>query len=805
MANDEKMVARGEETLPADDNVPSLDDSQDGPLSKAAPKDDDKARLGKTLSFPGAKSQQAPSRLDDSFGMPDFGFFADPVMPEPPAKASANPFDPLPAAEDLKPAAALPADETGGAMPLQEGTGWEPVGSIMKPSSLRARIEMQEADDSAIGQLFANDDEMADEAGDAEKSASQRHEANVTPFPGTVLHLHSERTPADMLRGGGKSADVFEELAARAVEEKAPPSDDPEANPDALADAVQSALRNIYGSYSEPQQPDAVDLGGYTVADALAGPADVGLDEAAWAEERTAPVEWAVPGSRSRDYDADQQPSADAGGSEPALDYFYNQRRQERAAPQLSPEMSLNEYAARTALEDKWEPEADQDDDRRVMPFPTRDRGDYRGRAPEPAVGEASIIRTGGFFSDDSRRSPLEPEWGQPPYNAPQNARGTITPTYAPAVATPADQMPGQAPDSGHLLGAAGLGLIGGIALAGVLAVFVFNSFVDEGGQIITDGNSKITEQLAPAQIAANPLETRAPVIRPVEAAKPAPVAVEPPTSAPAAPAPEPRRSAALVPPPAAPAPLPTPDSGGGARLVASSASGASDAPIRLNIVVADGDAGDALVSLKGLPKDAKLSTEGIDVGGGQRLLPPSGLKDLTITVPPSAAGTHRLEAQLLKDSAQTSVSEPVPFTLSVTAGGVTAAGATATGQARVAQATPGAARTAGVVPTVLPDEAPLPETDFLTQVLIRDGNKLMREGDIAAAQRTYEKASASNNPEAFLALGRSYDPTYFEKLNVKTGRPDPAKAFDSYKKALDGGLGGARAKIDALKQWLQR
>jgi hypothetical protein len=803
MANDEKMVARGEETPPADANVPSLDDSQDGPLSKAAPKEDDKARLGKTLSFPGAKSQQAPSRLDDSFGMPDFGFFADPVMPEPPAKESAGPLDSQPAAEDVKPAAASPGGEISGAMPLQEGTGWEPVGSIMKPSSLRARIEMQEADDSIIGQFFANDDEMADEAGEAEKSATQRHEANVTPFPGTVLHLHSERTPADMLRGGAKSADVFEELTARAGEEKAPASADPEANPDALADAVQSALRNIYGSYSEPQQPEAGDLGGYTVADALAGP-DAPLDEAAWAEDRTAPVEWAH-SARSRDYDADQ-PSADVSGGEPALDYFYNQRRQERPAPQLSPEMSLNEYAARSALDDKWEPEAEQDDDRRVMPFPSRDRGDYRGRAPEPAVGEASIIRTGGFFSDDSRRSPMAPEWGQPPYAAPQNARGTITPTYAPAVATPADQMPGQAPDSGHLLGAAGLGLIGGIALAGVLAVFVFNSFVDEGGQIIADGNSKITEQLAPAQTAANPFETRTPAARQVEAAKPAPapaptpapasVAAEPSTPAPAAPAPapEPRRSAALSPPPAAPAPLPTPDSGGGARLVASSVSGAPDTPIRLNIVVADGDAGDALVSLKGLPKDAKLSTEGIDVGGGQRLLPPSGLKDLTITVPSGASGTYRLEAQLLKDSAQTSVSEPVPFTLNVTAAG----------QARVAQATPGAAAR-GAVPAVLPDEGPLPETDFLTQVLIRDGNKLMREGDIAAAQRTYEKAAASNNPEAYLALGRSYDPTYFEKLNVKTGRPDPAKAFDSYKKALDGGLGGARAKIDALKQWLQR
>jgi TPR repeat protein len=231
---------------------------------------------------------------------------------------------------------------------------------------------------------------------------------------------------------------------------------------------------------------------------------------------------------------------------------------------------------------------------------------------------------------------------------------------------------------------------------------------------------------------------------------------------------------------------------------VASSVSGQADSVIRLNIVIADGDAGDALVSLKGLPKGAKLSTEGIDVGGGQRLLPPSGLKDLTITLPAGSEGSYRLEAQLLKDSAQTSVSEPVPFTLNVTPGGGTR------GASLQQPATGGGQRSAGNQPGVI-DESALPETDFLTQVLIRDGNKLMREGDIAAAQRTYEKAAASGNSEAFLALGRSYDPTYFEKLNVKTGRPDPAKAFDSYKKALDGGVVGARAKIDALKQWLQR
>ena len=234
-------------------------------------------------------------------------------------------------------------------------------------------------------------------------------------------------------------------------------------------------------------------------------------------------------------------------------------------------------------------------------------------------------------------------------------------------------------------------------------------------------------------------------------------------------------------------------------KLSAASVSGAPDTPIRLNIAIGDVDTGDALVSLKGLPKDARLST-GIDVGGGQWLLPPGRLKDLTVSAPSSAAGNHTLEAQLLKDDAQTSISEPVPFTLNVGAPSrLAAATQSGSGVTAVPQRND-ASRLA-----LLPDEAPLPETDFLTQMLIRDGNKKMREGDIASARRLYEQAAASGNAEAALAMGRSYDPTYFEKLNVRTGKPDPATAFEWYKKALDGGLVTAKVKIDALKQWLQR
>jgi TPR repeat protein len=100
---------------------------------------------------------------------------------------------------------------------------------------------------------------------------------------------------------------------------------------------------------------------------------------------------------------------------------------------------------------------------------------------------------------------------------------------------------------------------------------------------------------------------------------------------------------------------------------------------------------------------------------------------------------------------------------------------------------------------------APRAETDFQTQMLIRDGNKLMREGDINAARRLYEQAAADGSAETALALGRSYDPSYFEKLHIKTGKPDAEMAFHWYEKAHNGGLITARVKIDGLKQWMQR
>ena len=81
-----------------------------------------------------------------------------------------------------------------------------------------------------------------------------------------------------------------------------------------------------------------------------------------------------------------------------------------------------------------------------------------------------------------------------------------------------------------------------------------------------------------------------------------------------------------------------------------------------------------------------------------------------------------------------------------------------------------------------------------------------MREGDILEARQLYQKAVALGDPEAALAMGRSFDPIYFARIDKKNAEPDAAKAFDWYRKAMDGGANQtAKVRIDNLKHFLNQ
>ncbi|HEY7644382.1 MAG TPA: hypothetical protein VH858_05035, partial [Hyphomicrobiales bacterium] len=503
----------------------------------------------------------------------------------------------------------------------------------------------------------------------------------------------------------------------------------------------QSALRNVYGGQSPAREEETPDLSGYTVAESLRRAAEHTSHDEAWPPQ----------GNNWRDdrqetfQEAERNADTIEATTDSVLDYLYGQRRgsSTREGTVLSANSSLRDFGEAAGYNEEWQ-DNPEFDDRSQPPGGLRDFGGmtYPGtqaaRYPQPP-GERAFARDGGAYRPDARAA----EWDRPSYLSNNEGRFPRGQYPAPLPAASSESLSSGTPDSGHLLGAAGLGLIGGIALAGVLAVFVFNSFVDEGDQAVAEVTPKFNERLAASSpTPVPPADAPRPVTRDVPDAESAPQVRT--ATAPVEP-PQPDRSTARPAPQVSLAP--------DQKLYASDVNGSAGAPVSLDIKLgnaADGE--DTLISLKGLPPEARLST-GIDVGGGQWLLPPAKLRDLTVTLPQGAAGSYNLEVQLLKDDAQTSLSEPIPFGLTIGRGG-----AKPGDKSRASQKGEDTARLG-----VLPDETPQIETDVLTQLLIRDGNKLMRDGDIAGARRLYEQAASNGNPEAALAMGRSFDPSYFE------------------------------------------
>jgi hypothetical protein len=398
--------------------------------------------------------------------------------------------------------------------------------------------------------------------------------------------------------------------------------------------------------------------------------------------------------------------------------------------------------------------------------------------------------------------------------------------------------------ESGRLLGAAGLGLVGGMALAATLAVFLLSSLNDgsspdqkvagtpsAGRDNPTQQGPGQQAQNAAAQGGGNPL-TQSAAVSPNRN-------IEPQT-------PKDEAQAGLI------------------QVADITASSGQPAP--LNITVRSPKTNEqTLVSIGGLPAGARLSS-GVDAGGGNWLLPPRRLSGLTVTMPSEAIGEHRLDVQLLDSNVRTPLSDKQSFLARVTQGPaqpaapqqisaaqnlnpqqgdapvIIASQAPAEAQPRAqapvsrdqpearadqqqfaalssqqvfqaqtvtGDAARGQSGTGGAAArlTSFPGAANIkrmPHSEV--EDLIREGNRHMRDGDIVKAREYYEQAVQSGHGEAALAMGRSYDPSYFERLTPRSGEPDPALAFEWYKHAMNAGLNDtAKMRIDNLRQWMNR
>jgi hypothetical protein len=514
---------------------------------------------------------------------------------------------------------------------------------------------------------------------------------------------------------------------------------------DELAEAVQAALLSVYGS------------------SATEGPA---VPHLAFPEEALSPA---------MDRNADLGPGADDGLSpqDVILNYFdYNP-----AAP------NGNGHAPRA-----FEP----DDNREgATGTPPRQRPDFSPRQS----GTAGAAR---------------PEWRAPPAPAYEGPPSFPVPTApAPAAVVPT------AHESSRFLGAVAMGLIGGIAIAASLAAFLIYGGPHPGLDIPGIGNLRLDREEQGYGRAA-PEES----LNEAGKMSSAKAAVEFTSEV---------LAADVVTTPGQPTSL--------------AISVRSPQPFERT-----------LVSITGVPEGGRLSA-GVDAGSGNWLLPPRRLNGLTIALPIGTAEAVHLEAQLLDSNARTPLSAKSQFVVHVkpAATPLAAQGGTPAmpllAQAGKAPA-PVYALTAPAAPQPPAEPAatspapPPADTAFRTQTisavptppvaapfqaalvpgatssgkestarraprpevedLIREGNKRMREGDILEARQFYQKAVAFGDPEAALAMGRSYDPIYFARIDKKNAEPDAAKAFDWYRRAMDAGASQtAMVRIENLKHFL--
>jgi hypothetical protein len=170
------------------------------------------------------------------------------------------------------------------------------------------------------------------------------------------------------------------------------------------------------------------------------------------------------------------------------------------------------------------------------------------------------------------------------------------------------------------------------------------------------------------------------------------------------------------------------------------------------------------ILILSGLPANTALSGAS-RMGTDSWLLSPGALQLLEIVVPEWSASTMEVRAELRR-----------------TNGAVVA-------QSKLWLAVP---------PPPTP-QAAIPSESAIKE-MVRNGDRLVSRGDVAAARALYEKAAALGSAQAALALGSTYDPRRLWSLGVFGMVGNKERAQHWYRRAGELGHPEAKARIAALQ-----
>jgi hypothetical protein len=83
---------------------------------------------------------------------------------------------------------------------------------------------------------------------------------------------------------------------------------------------------------------------------------------------------------------------------------------------------------------------------------------------------------------------------------------------------------------------------------------------------------------------------------------------------------------------------------------------------------------------------------------------------------------------------------------------------------------------------------------------LLRQGDALLKKGDVASARLFYERIAAAGDGRGALRLGASFDPAFLSRAGLRNLRGDAAEARSWYGRALDLGTAEAKRQLDSLE-----
>ncbi|HEY1544888.1 MAG TPA: hypothetical protein VGG01_21025 [Xanthobacteraceae bacterium] len=151
-----------------------------------------------------------------------------------------------------------------------------------------------------------------------------------------------------------------------------------------------------------------------------------------------------------------------------------------------------------------------------------------------------------------------------------------------------------------------------------------------------------------------------------------------------------------------------------------------------------------------------------------------------------------------------TRLTAPVPMTVAAASPAAVSRSVTPVAPVAVRTADPAprttltTAATTTAAPAAAPTEGWVPDAGEIDQ-LVKRGEDLLAQGDVAAARLVLGRAAAASDPRAALSLGATYDPAMLRQLHVVGVSPDVAQARAWYEKAAGYGSRDAAARLAAL------